>query len=199
MARVGDLVCVRRMGIPILVEVTQIISETPYNTGYLGRVIGSEVVPYDVEFLHSDLVPCPGTNMEPILQDVPAIDVTEFAARERDRRLRLRGHLAPTPSYLQYRARDMEILYRVLSNMLLLRLRALHNDDQVESDAPDLSWCIRMDTLMLRVDPTVYEQLKQRLNREILQGTGFELLFVGVDPTMGDEYIGFILAETVLS
>lgn len=194
-ARTGDLVCIRRMGIPILVEVTEVLTETSYNTGYSGRVVGSEIVPYEVEFLHSDLVPCPGTNMEPILADVVLPKPDEFVRAEIQRRLATRGHTRPLNSYRHFRDHDMALLFRVLRNMLLLRLREVvvggGNNDQA-----DLSWCIRMDTLMLRVDAAVYDILKQRLNTEVLMGLGFRVIYLGVDPTMGDEYIGIVLEET---
>jgi len=198
-ARTGDLVCIRRMGIPILVEVTEVLTETAYNTGYIGRVVGSEIVPYQVEFLHSDLVPCPGTNMEPIFADVAAPDPAAFIRAETQRRLSQRNHTRPLPTHRYYRAHDMELLFRVLRNMILLRLQEVVVGESNGDSSPDLSWCIRMDTLMLRVDAAVYETLQQRLNEQVLAGLGFRVIYLGVDPTMGDEYIGIVLEETELS
>lgn len=187
----GDVVCIRRMGIPVLIQITEVLTETPFDTGYSGRVIGSEIVPYQVEFFHSDLVPCPGTNMEPVLIDCNFQIDAGFQQRERERRMTQRGHARPLESFRHWRQHDMNLLFRILRNMILLRLQEFH-----QAEVVDLSWCIRMDTLMMRVDPTVYKELQQRLNEHVLLGSGFVLIYLGVDPTMGDEYIGVILEET---
>jgi len=125
--------------------------------------------------------------MMPFFVKQPEWDVDEIRAREMKRRAE-RGHALETQA--MYTERDTEIIYGIFRNVIQSHIAS-------GDVGKGLSFSSPLNLVLYRNDKDLLERLRSRLNAEVCQPVGFELMFLGKDMRRSHN-IGFILEEREL-